>query len=277
MYFIIMNTWGHVPNPIIINECLTNLLFRFIVIKYANRGLAQTGGLSSTLFNKLYFLLTASVSFSTCLMYLVKLWRHMNGTFNEEHFLLVRPFRSREYVSKPPIIIFVFTFLTCMTFFSVQYLKKSKAGFKMKIQRNIVTFNTNFYFLISFSLLTLITNLLKSKALTRPWIVSWMIFVKLMSILFVGFLRPVIIIYLLRNNRPDFFEDREENLQTETTFYISGHSLQPRQQIFCSYKSFRQDARWGWMNERFRIRAENASISHQINERTMNSMPRIDI
>ena len=98
MYFIIMNTWGHVPNPIIINECLTNLLFRFIVIKYANRGLAQTGGLSSTLFNKLYFLLTASVSFSTCLMYLVKLWRHMNGTFNEEHFLLVRPFH---YISTP--------------------------------------------------------------------------------------------------------------------------------------------------------------------------------
>ena len=126
MYFIMMNTWGHVPDLFIMNECLTNVFFRFIVIKYANRGLAQTGGLSLSLFNNLYFLLTASVAFSTCFMYLVKLWRHMNGTFNEEHFLLVRPFRSREYVSKPPIIIFVFTFLTCMTFFSVQYLKKSK-------------------------------------------------------------------------------------------------------------------------------------------------------
>lgn len=195
------------------NECWTNVLFRFIVIKYADRGLAQTGGLSSSLFNNLYFLLTASVSFSTCLMYLVKLWKHMNGTFNEEHFLLVRPFRSREYVSKPPVTIFVFTILTCMIFLSVQYSKKNKTGLKMKIQRNIVTFNINFYFLISFSILTLITNLLKSEALARPWIENLMIFVKFMSILFVGFLRPVIIIYLLWNNRPDFFEDREENLQ----------------------------------------------------------------
>ena len=201
----------------------------------------------------------------------------MNGTFNEEHFLLVRPFRSREYVSKPPVTIFVFTILTCMIFLSVQYSKKNKTGLKMKIQRNIVTFNINFYFLISFSILTLITNLLKSEALARPWIENLMIFVKFMSILFVGFLRPVIIIYLLWNNRPDFFEDREENLQTEKPFYISGHSLQPRKEIFSSCKSFRQNARWGWMKEKFRIRAENASFSDPITQRPMNSMPEIDI
>ena len=79
---------------------------------------------------------------------------------------------------------------------------------------------------------------------------------------------------------PDFFKDQEENLNTENTFFYSGRSLQPRQQIFSPYKSFRQNARWGWQKQKLRPEEDNFSDSNVVHQRyqiSANSMPEVDI
>ena len=149
------------------------VLFRFIVIKYADRGMVQTGGLSSGLFNKLYIIFTASSSIYTYLSLLVRLWISDEERFhvirswliNEEYFHVVRPL----YVKfKPNFYIFCLcTFIISIIFCNVQYIKKHKIGLKKKIQRNVMTFNVNFYFFILFMFLSLLQNLLKSLAVTE--------------------------------------------------------------------------------------------------------------
>ena len=196
----------------------------------------------------------------------------------EEHFLLVRPLFSKPVAGMATIG----TLIIVMIFFNVQYLKKHKAGLKKEIQRNIVTFNGNFYFFIIFSLLSLMSPLLKSVALTQPsgWIKSLIIFFKFINVFFVGFLRPVIILYLLKKKMPNFFKDHDESLNSGTTFFISGHSIQPRQQIFRPYKPFSQNARWGWQKQKFMTSTENAcdlNVMHEGFHIPMNSMPDIDI
>ena len=57
--------------------------------------------------------------------------------------------------------------LTIILFCNVQYIKKHKIGLKKKIQRNVMTFNVNFYFFILFMFLSLLQNLLKSLAVTE--------------------------------------------------------------------------------------------------------------
>ena len=52
------------------------------------------------------------------------------------------------------------------------------------------------------------------------------------------------IIFLLKKNIPDFFEDFDIPISKEV-FKIRGQTIFPRQQKFLSYKPFCQDARWG--------------------------------
>ena len=264
------------------------MLFRFIVIKYADRGMVQTGGLSSGLFNKLYIIFTASSSIYTYLSLLVRLWISDEERFhvirswliNEEYFHVVRPL----YVKfKPNFYIFCLcTFIISIIFCNVQYIKKHKIGLKKKIQRNVMTFNVNFYFFILFMFLSLLQYLLKSLVETEQsgFVESFIIFVHFIRVFFVGFIRPVIIIFLLKKNMPDFFEDHEENQQAYQTFYLSGHSYEPRQQKFSHYKPFRQNARWGWQKEKLRAREENAAklnVLYKSFQTSVNSMPDIDI
>ena len=259
------------------------MLFRLIIIKYADYGLAQTGGLTSSLFNKLYILITASSSIQSCSVFVIKLWRQMDGNFSEEQFLLVKPQNSKILFSNPNYAIFLLYFFgSLMIFLHVQYLKKHKTGLKKEIQRNIVTFDKNFYFLFVFSVLTFISMLLKNVASAQPsgWIKSFIIFIEFIRVFFDGFLRPVIIMYLLEKNMPDFFEDREENLNTENTFFYSGQSFQPRKQMFSPYKPFSENARWGWQKQRPRPEEDNVSDSNVVHQRyhiAMNSMPEVDI
>ena len=101
-------------------------VFRFIVIKYADRGMVQTGGLSSGLFNKLYIFHTAGTSFCTFFGMLVRLWISDKERFNvvkfwlinEERFYIVRPFIFK---FKPVFCIFcIYTILISMIFCNVQ-------------------------------------------------------------------------------------------------------------------------------------------------------------
>ena len=183
-------------------------MFRLIVIKYADRGLAQTGGLSSSRFNTLYILPTASFSLIVFLIYLIKFWIQINGGSNEGPFLLLRPICStccsERYPAKALFFISLWTILILMSFCSVQYLKKYKTCLKKEIQRNIVTFHNDFYFFLSFSILSSMTIIVKIIALKHPsfhWIESLHLFVNFISVFIVGFVRPVIILYLLRQGQ----------------------------------------------------------------------------
>ena len=250
--------------------------------------MVQTGGLSSGLFNKLYIFLTAGTSFFNFFCLLVRLWISDKERFNvlklwlidEERFHIVRPFFLK---FKPIFFIFcIYTILISMIFCNVQYIKKHKTGLKKKIQRNIITFHINFYFFNFFVALTFLQHFLKILAprVKFRYIEKCIIFVHLVRVFFVGFIRPVIIIFLLKKNMPDFFEDREENQQAYLTFYFSGLSFEPRQQKFSPYKPFRQNARWGWQKEKLRAREENAyslNVLHQSFQTSVNSMPDIDI
>ena len=137
------------------------MFFRLIVIKYADRGLAQTGGLSSSLFNYLYILLSVVWCINACFLNLSMLLKKMNMfhpltkninlTSNAEHFPHnIRPLGSGSLI--PMAGTFVITILISIFFCNVHYLKqKRKNALKMYFQRNVVTFHVNFYFLFSFS------------------------------------------------------------------------------------------------------------------------------
>ena len=253
------------------------MLFRIVVIKYADHGLAQTGGLTSSLFNKLYIVSFVFNSSLYCFVYVIRLWKSMEGNISEEQFLLVRPINSENKFSSPNHAFFLISFFSFLMIFSyVQYLKKHKTGLKKEIQRNIVTFDINSYFFFVYSVLTFIPMFLKKVAPAQPsgLIKSFIIFINFISFFFVGFIRPVVIMYLLEKNMPDFYKNREENLKTENTFFYSGQSFQPRQQMFSPYKPFSQDARWGWQNQK---NVSDLNVVHQRYQISTNSMPEVHI
>ena len=251
--------------------------------------MVQTGGLSSGLFNKLYIFFAAGISLCTFFCLLLKSWISNEERFNlikswlfdDKRFHIVEPLRFK---FKPNFFVFcIYTIMILMIFCNVQYIKTHKTGLKKKIQRNIITFNVNFCFFNFFVALTYLQHFLKLLALTEQqssYFESCIIFVHLIRVFFVGFIRPVIILFLLEKNMPDFFKDHEENQQAYKTIQLSGHSFEPRQQNFSPYKPFRQDARWGWQKEKLRAREENApgsNIVHQSFQTSVNSMPDIDI
>ena len=255
-----------------------DVLFRLIVIKYADHGLAQTGGLASSLFNRLYILLTAFWSINAFFLNLFRLRGQMKRTFKEEEFLDLIPLGPSTFFSIPMAALFLLTFITLMMSYNVQYLKNHNADLRKEIQRNVVTFHVNFYFFLPFSILTLISVLLRSVTIDQEisWIKCLIVFVEFIKVICVGFLRPLVIIFMLKKKMPNFFEDSEE--MQEIPFFMSRLSVEPRQEIMSPYKPFTQNARWGGRKEQSGTNAENASLNvrNQL-QIHMNSMPDIDI
>merc|ERR1711860_421057 len=90
-----------------------------------------------------------------------------------------------------------------MVLFNVHYLEKQKGEFrKRKVQRNIITFHTNINFFLFFLWISLPVLILKSLSLQNPstsrLIRYCLISLHLTKLFVVCFLRPLVIIYLLK-------------------------------------------------------------------------------
>ena len=141
--------------------------------------------------------------------------------------------------------------IPCLTIMltSFIYIQIIKTRFRKKyLQINIVTFNQNFYFYIIFILaqLTLIlirVNILKFDYGKNAKIL--LVYVYLAKLCVDWFIRPSVILILLRKNMSDFFEDFDSMNQKNHSFILKGVTVAPRQQKFLSFMPFCQNARWG--------------------------------
>ena len=274
--------------------------FRLIVIKYADRGLVQTGGLASKLFNQLYILSTCTMTILLSLMLLARIWRSIGDDhFSQEEAFLLAVRHSLYKIDKDQYItpemgnFFITNIYLFMILFNVHYLKRQKSELrKRKNQRNIITFHTNTKFFMFFLWISLPVYILKSLSFqqpstSRPMIRNLVISLHLIKILVICFLRPLVIIHLLKKNMPSFFIDSPEEPQIKS-FFITGQSFHPRPVNFCPLKPFCQNARWGWMYKRTNNIAEIESKHEKENifnlscnicyvPGSSNSMPDIDI
>ena len=274
------------------------LHFRLIVIKYADRGLAQIGGIASNLFINLYILLTASMTILLCLSLFVRIWRTgCDDSSDKQACLLAEchichiPGRTDhdQYITPEIGHYFLANVFTFMIFTNVHYLTKKHGDLrKIKVQRNIITFHSNFYFFMFFMFISLPVYILKSlpQSSTSRLIIQILISFHIIKLFVVCFLRPLVIIYLLKRNRPNFFTDKPEENQNES-FFITGQSFHPRPEIFCSLKPFCQNARWGWGMKRPNIAEKISKCKNKLTlnvkwdgsnvSQSSNSMPDIDI
>ena len=269
------------------------------MIKYADRGLIQTGGIASKLFNQLYIILAASLFNFNFLILFTRISTSIGeDPFGEKEAFLLAERHLLQRTDEEQIITpemgqyFITNILLFMVLSNVHYLKKQKGEFrKRKVQRNIITFHTNINFFMFFLWISFPVIILKSLSFQNPstsrLIRYCLISLHLTKLFVVCFLRPLVIIYLLKRNMPSFFMDHAEEPQFQS-FFITGQSFHPRPENFCPLKSFSQNARWGWRDNRTRNKAEieskhenentqNLSCNHFHIPSSSNSMPDIDI
>ena len=146
----------------------------------------------------------------------------------------------------------IFAQIPFMTFIVILFINvqiiKTKTRIKKKYNRfNIVTFNQNFLFYIFFffsNVIFIITRIHILKSFSIEKAREILLYVYLIFISFDWFIRPIIIIILLRRDMPDFFEDVQISKE-KIILSVKGKVIIPRQQEFLTYKPFSQNARWG--------------------------------
>ena len=144
----------------------------------------------------------------------------------------------------------IFLCFICMWIFlaSVKYIKFKMPNLKRQYQRNILTFYQNFFFYLCFFIISVSLTLVKLIVphMTSPENTKFiLICFYILRLLFVCFLRPVIIILILRKRMPHFYENYKKKNIVISIFYISGKTLCARNELFKPLKSFSQDARFG--------------------------------
>lgn len=175
------------------------------------------------------------------------------------------------YVQDFPTAFLAITLLSfiCMWIFfaSVNYIKVKMPNLKRQYQRNIVTFNQNFFFYLCFFIISVSLTLAKlivpkftSAENTKIILICWY-FLRLFS---VCMFRPIVIIFLLRKRMAHFFQNYEKERAVILIFYVSGKTVDARNELFKPLKSFSQNARFG--SERkfgeLNLRVENSFFIH---------------
>ena len=159
--------------------------------------------------------------------------------------------------------------IVLIIFIDVQIIMKR---FKKKqFQFNIVTFNQNFYFYIFFmciqSMVFLIRgNILKFSSGEKAKII--LVYSFLFKLCIDWFIRPIIILILLRINISDLFEDFDSQNNNQS-FLMKGTIVAPRQQKFLALRPFCQNARWGSSNK-FLAFTDHGNHIKSINQRKQN-------
>ena len=131
------------------------------------------------------------------------------------------------YVQVIPGAYLAVTFLSlicmCIFFASVKYIKVRKPNLKRQYQRNIVTFNQNFFFYVCFFNISVSLTLVK---IFVPHLTSSentkiiLIFLYVLRLTFICSFRPIIIILLLKRRMPHFFENCNMENGVVSIFYI---------------------------------------------------------
>ena len=251
---------------------------RFVLVKYSTRGLIGADGRVSKLFSWLY---ATCVSFGTAWTFTTFFVKHIKDDnfkmkgFNE--FIVIKPTTMILGLT----LNILTTVLVLIQFFSVRYITFQKKYLRTsKYQSNIITFNGNLFFFFLFEIIEIIYKVLtlsfNQSTITR---VSH-VYYQMTKIVVFGFLRPIIILTLLKRNMPEFFTDEsQELLNNKNHFYFIGNAIPaPRQQRFSQYKPFSQNARWGWQKRRFIQVNQEISSDHSFRvERKPKLMPNVEI
>ena len=160
---------------------------------------------------------------------------------------------------------------------------REKKNLRMrKYQHNIITFNGNFFSFFLFEIFQITSNvfIFSQNQITTPTHNVYVYYQLTRAFVF-GFMRPIIILTLLKRNMPEFFYDcSQEPLNENNRFYIIGNVIPaPRQQSFSQYKPFSQNARWGWQRIRFMQANEEISLDCRVGVKALgsNSMPNVEI
>ena len=255
-------------------------------MKYPNRGLIGTDGTLSTLLSKLYATCVAFMTTPIFLSSLVKKIKDYDHHNRQEKFLIDVIVKKNIHVNFDFIALthFLLTFvLGLIQFFSVRYIMRENKFLRTrKYQNNIITFHGNFFsfFLFEFFEITSKVFIFSQIKITTPTPNVYVYYQLIRAFVF-GFIRPIIILLFLKRNMPEFFTDCSQELRDENNrFYIIGNvSPAPRQQNFSQYKTFSQNARWGWQRKRFMQANEEISLDCRVGGKALGSnlMPNVEI
>ena len=251
MYFVSTVTRFDIYISMFLNSIIhiqINASFRFVLVKYAY-GFALSFGLKNDGTIPLYFL---SIFVSTIYTFLVSFFPIVSTLSKHDTknlyslFWGLSPYNSSNYqkmiVAQVPFIAFI-----VILFVNVQIIKRRTRFKKKHNQFNIITFNQNFFFYIFFYISNVILILIRINILNFVSIKraeNIILYVYLVFLSIDWFVRPIVIIILLRKNMPDFFEDFEIS-KDKKVFNVRRKAIIPRQQEFLTYKPFSQNARWG--------------------------------
>ena len=216
------------------------------MVKYPDRGLIGTDGRVTKLFSILY---ATCVAFTTIYTFLISLFKKISDYVyhNLQKAYLI------DVIVKKNIYIINFIALThflltvvlgLMQFYSVRYIMHERKYLRTKkYQYNIITFHDNFFFFFLFEIFEITSKvfIVSQNQITTPTH-NVFVYYQLFRVLVFGFIRPIIILLLLKRNMPEFFTDCSQELRNENNrFYIIGNVIPaPRQQSFSQYKPFRE-------------------------------------
>ena len=266
---------------------LLKILLRYVLVKYANRGLIGKDGTVIKLFSKLYATCVVFMTATVFLSFFVKKIRNHYYDFQEKSLINVnlKYFHSINIVGLAHFLLTLV--LGLIQFYGVKYVMlEKKYLITRKYQSNIITFNNNFFFFSLFEILEIMKSLalfINRKYFSSHTTVIFLAYYQLFRVFLFGFIRPIIILLLLKRNMPDFFTEETQELQNENKhFYIiANDSPTPRQQSFSQYKPFIQNARWGWQRRRFRQDNEEISQDYRVGGKPLGStqklMPNVEI
>ena len=217
-------------------------------MKYANRGLIGTDGTVSKLFSKLYATCVAFMTATALLSFLVKkITGYTYFDFQEESLIDIIVNTKNMKINSVGLAHFLLTLVfVSIQFYGVRYIMlEKKYLITRKYQSNIVTFNSSFFFFSLFEIFEVMKSLtmyIKSHYLLSHPTVLFHVYYQLLRLFVFGFIRPIIIIILLKRNMPEFFTEESQELQNENKrFNILGNaSPTPRQQTFSRYQPFRE-------------------------------------
>ena len=225
------------------------VLFRFVLVKYAH-GFATNFGMFKN--NGAIYLYFLCVFVSTLYTFLVHFFPLVSTIYNQDTDNLCSFFIGLDDYNSSNYLKMIVAQIPFMTFIVILYINiqifKTKSRIKRKhYQFNIITFCQNFYFYILFYMSNVFFILIRiniSKFFSVEKAELILVYVYLFYLSIDWFVRPIVIILLLRKDMPDFFDDLEIS-KDNTTFTVNVKNIFPREQEFLTYKPFTQNARWG--------------------------------
>ena len=159
--------------------------------------------------------------------------------------------------------------IPCVTMMLILYIRMQIIKKRIKTnsgQFNIVTFNQNFYFYCTFTsanIVLFLTRLNNWKYESEQNVRNILVSSYLMKIFTDWFVRPTVILILLRNkNISNFFEDFDCKSHYNS-FEMIGVIAVPREQKFLDPRPFCQNARWGSSKKFQAFKADNIGKNNQ--------------